>query len=514
MSVTATQTVRLGEVLGALSLAGDLAAGAPLETSVRTCVIATRLARTIGLSAEEIAEVRRVAILRHLGCTAFAHEAARIAGNDQAMLATYADVDRGSKAAMVGRTLTQLGRGAGFGGRLAIIGRAIANPRAGDALVAAQCGQAVGLAEDLGMPDGVTAALGQIYERHDGRGGPHKLAGDAIRPSARVLHVAELIETYARTHGADATVAEVKRRRGKHVAPELADVYLAEPAAVRDALDAASVWDEYIDVDDRAEVDAERVATAFGRFADLKSPYMIGHSAAVAELAAAAAGDGAPRVRLAALVHDLGVVSVPNAIWDKPGPLNAAEWERVRLHGYHTQRILAQSPALAEVAAIAGAHHERLDGSGYHRSAGAAMLDRDARVVAAADAYVAMRTPRPYRAALSAEAAAAALADDATAGRLCPRAVDAVLGAVGAPRPARTLPAGLTARECEVLVELARGRTSKEIAKTLGIAVRTANHHVENIYAKIDVTTRAAAALFAVRHGLVDSGADGGESSP
>ena len=134
-------------------------------------------------------------------------------------------------------------------------------------------------------------------------------------------------------------------------------------------------------------------------------------------------------------------------------------------------------------------------------------------MLAAADAYRAMREPRPHRTALAADAAAEALAADARDGKLCRRAVDAVLGAAGRAAPERTLPAGLTPREVEVLVQLARGATNKQIAGSLGIAVRTANHHVENIYAKIDVTTRAAAALFAVRHGLVDSG-DAGESSP
>ena len=217
----------------------------------------------------------------------------------------------------------------------------------------------------------------------------------------------------------------------------------------------------------------------------------------------AAAGHASERTRVAALLHDLGIVSVPNGIWDKPGPLNTAEWERVRLHGYYTQRILARSPAFVDVALIAGAHHERLDGSGYHGGATATQLDDDARIVAAADAYRAMQEPRSHRPARTPEQVADALSEDVRAGRLCGRAVDAVLAAAGHARKARALPANLTEREAEVLVELARGRTSKEIAKSLGIAVRTANHHVEHIYAKIGVTTRAAAALYAVRNDLV-----------
>jgi HD-GYP domain-containing protein (c-di-GMP phosphodiesterase class II) len=505
--------VRLGELLGALSLATDLAAGLPLETSLRTCVLATRLARLVGITGPgELAEVRRATLLRHLGCTAFAHEAARLGGNDHDLLTTYAGVDQRRRSAVLGRTVTHLAREAPLVRRLAAVARVVTSPGAGAALVSAQCTQAVALAEDLQLPAGVTAALGQIYERHDGRGGPNKVPGDAIRPAAQILHLAELVEIHHRTQGAqgrDAAIAEVRRRRGKHLAPALADAFLAEPAPLWPVLEAASVWDHYLEDEPAGEaaLELDRVAAAFGRFADLKSPYMLGHSTEVAALVAAACEDrdARPRARIAALLHDLGTVSVPNGIWDKPGPLNAMEWERVRLHGYYTQRILTQTPLLADVAVIAGAHHERLDASGYHRGATAAMLDREARLIAAADAYQAMRQARAHRPALTQAAAAAALAAAARDGKLCRRAVDAVLGAAGLPKPERSLPAGLTPREVEVLIHLARGATNKEIAVALGIAVRTANHHVENIYGKLDVTTRAAAAVFAVRHDLVST---------
>ncbi|HEU4730429.1 MAG TPA: HD domain-containing phosphohydrolase [Kofleriaceae bacterium] len=502
--------MRLGELLGALSLATDLAAGLPLETSLRTCVLATRLARILGTPDGELGEVRRTTLLRHLGCTAFAHEAARLGGDDHDLLATYAGVDRSRRSAVVGRTVTHLAREAPLGRRLAAMARVMTHPGAGAALVSAQCTQAVALAEDLRLPAGVTAALGQIYERHDGRGGPHQLTGDAIRPAAQILHLAELVEVHHRSHGTqgrEAAVAEVRRRRGKHLAPVVADAFLAEHTPLWPILEAPSVWDHYLEDETSgdAALDLDRVASAFGRFADLKSPSMLGHSTQVAAIASAACSDREqlPRLRVAALLHDLGTVSVPNGIWDKPGPLNAMEWERVRLHGYYTQRVLARTPLLADVAAIAGAHHERLDGTGYHRGATAPMLDAAARLIAAADAYQAMREARAHRPALSREAAAAALAADAREGRLCRRAVDAVLGAAGLRRPERSLPAGLTPREVEVLIHLARGSTNKEIATSLGIAVRTANHHIENIYAKLDVTTRAAAAVFAVRHDLV-----------
>lgn len=508
--------MRIGELLGALSMATDLGAGNPLETSLRTCLVATGLARKLGMrEAPEVREVRHAALLRHLGCTAYAHEAARLAGgDDHDLLSSYAGVDHGRRGAVLGRTFGRLAQGAPLGKRVAIVGRVMAHPSAGAALVAAQCGQAVALAADLEMSEDVVATLGQMYERHDGKGGPYGLSGEAIRPAARVLHLAELVEIHHRTGGRDAAVAEVTRRRGAHFTAAVADAFLAEPAAAWLALEAPSVWEAFLDDDDdreSAHLPLDTIARAFGRYADLKAPETLGHSAAVADLVtrAATAGRESPahlsQLSVAALLHDLGAVSVPNGIWSKPGALGVAEWERVRLHGYYTERILARSPAFAEAAAIAGAHHERVDGSGYHRGVGGAMLGTEARLLAAADAYQSMLEQRAHRPARTATAAAAALAEDAAAGRLCRRAVDAVLAAAGHRPAPRTLPAGLTPREVEVLVHLARGLTSKEIAVALSIAVRTANHHVENIYGKIGVTTRAAAALFAVRHELVSA---------
>jgi HD-GYP domain-containing protein (c-di-GMP phosphodiesterase class II) len=198
----------------------------------------------------------------------------------------------------------------------------------------------------------------------------------------------------------------------------------------------------------------------------------------------------------------VGRVAVPVRIWQKRGPLTPDEWERVRLHAYHSERVLARSPFLAELVPVATTHHERCDGSGYHRGAAAAALPPLARVLAAADAYHAMTEPRPHRDALPSERAAEGLAEEARAGRLDGDAVAAVLDTAGQRIPRIERPAWLTEREAEVVGLLARGLQTKQIARALGISVKTADHHVQNAYGKIGVSTRAAATLFAMLHGL------------
>jgi HD-GYP domain-containing protein (c-di-GMP phosphodiesterase class II) len=229
----------------------------------------------------------------------------------------------------------------------------------------------------------------------------------------------------------------------------------------------------------------------------------------VAELAGAAAhacgidAAGVAGIRRAALAHDLGRVAVHPRAWQKAGPLTADEWEQVRLHPYHTERVLSRSSFLRALAPVACGHHERLDGSGYHRGATGADLPFPHRLLAAADAYRAMTEPRPYRDALAPERAAGELARETRAGRLDADAVTAVIEAAGQQAPRLERPAGLTDREAEVVGLLARGLQTKQLARRLGISTKTADHHVQNAYRKIGVSTRAAATLFAMEHGLV-----------
>jgi HD-GYP domain-containing protein (c-di-GMP phosphodiesterase class II) len=368
----------------------------------------------------------------------------------------------------------------------------------------------------LGFGRGVVSNLAYVFERWDGNGFPGAAAGEAIALPARVLHVARDISVFLSAAGPERAGEVIEQRAGGAYDPELAALATDHFDELLAGLDDALIWEQAMTAEPPPQrwMSGDEIDAAFhvvGTFTDLKSYWLRGHSEGTSQLAEAAAWrlglpeDEVAVVRCAALALDLGRVAVSNAIWEKPGPFGLTDWERVQLHPYFTERSFAHSPALAPIGELAGAHHERLSGDGYHRKTPATGLSRAARILAAADAYQAMHEPRPHRPALEASAAEAELLREAGEGRLCPEAVDAVLAAAGhrvAKRP-RELHAGLTDRELEVLVALAAGKTNKEIAGSLGISAKTAGHHIEHIFDKTGVRTRSAATVWAFEHQLV-----------
>ncbi len=506
--------VRLAELLGGLSVACDVANGFPHGKVVRTAALAATLARAAGHGEDEAREALYVSVLRYLGCTAFAHEEATLygAGDDHSVRTTMAFVDPGDPLGAVSMIARGVARTAPLTARAAAIARLLGDGVAAHAHAHAQCDQARHLAHSIGASPQTVAALAHICERWDGRGEPAHAGGEALALSMRLYHVADIAELALDRVGRSEAPAVVRRRAGGALDPELAEVFLRDASAYFDLLESPDVFARFLDAEPapHAVVDADAVyrsAEALGRFFDIKTVHTTSHSRGVAALASRAASamglGAAPTTHLvrAAHLHDLGRLSVPNHIWDRPGPLPFADRERVRLHAYYTERILARVPALDEAARIASAAHERLDGRGYHRSLDGAAAPREARILAACDAAHAMTERRAHREALSAARVADELRAEARAKRLDAGVVDAVVSVLdGAPAARRKT--ALTERELEVLRLVAAGKTNKEIAVILGLSAKTVQHHVAHAYEKIGVYSRAGATLYVIENGL------------
>ncbi len=506
--------------MAALSLATDLAMGQPMEYAVGACILAVRLGESLGLSEAELREVYYEALLRYIGCNAETGVLAAIVGDEQAMRRDFAAIDTANTPHVIRLVLRYIGQ-ANRGASPLQLARSMAHglltmPRMTKETFAGHCEVAERLATRLGFDGGVVAALGQLYERWDGKGLPQGLRGESIALSVRIVTLAQDAIVFARLGGLDAALAMARERSGRAYDPRIAARFCERAVSLMEDLDDAPPWDTCLAVEPGplaylGEPALDAACRAFADFADIKSPSTLGHSTAVGELAGAAAGRwGLPAadavaIRRAGMLHDIGQVGVSSSIWEKPGTLTERDWEGVRLHPYYTERILARPSALATLGSLASLHHERLDGSGYHRSVPGGTLSPGARILAVADTYQAMTEPRPHRPARRPEQAAEELRREVRAGLLDDTAVNAVLEAAGhrVRRTLRAAVAGLSEREIEVLRLVARGHSMRAIAARLVVSEKTVDNHIQHIYNKAGVSTRAGATLFAMEHDLL-----------
>jgi HD-GYP domain-containing protein (c-di-GMP phosphodiesterase class II) len=513
--------LRLADLLGGLSIVADLGFGLPPETAMRSCLIGTALARELGVAENEVADAFYASLLLHIGCTAFAHEAAAAMGDELTINSAVAKTNFAAPRDVLKTFIPEATRGMDPLSQLRAVTFIVTRgKRFGKRHETASCEVARETARRLGMPSTLQRALYEVHEWWTGGGAPRGLKGEEIAFPARIARVASEAALFDDIGGPELAVDALRRRAGGMLDPSIVQVFVANARTLLAEANAGDSRERILEVEpepaiEKNQSELPQVAAVFGDLADLKTPFTHGHSKHVASLAKAAAEGlrldtaSVSRLHVAALLHDLGRVGISNAIWEKPGPLSTAEWEQVRMHPYHSERILATSHALEPSASIAGMHHERLDGSGYHRGCGARDIPAVCRVLATADAFQAMTQRRPYREALTPERAGEELVRGSRAGRLDPDVVAAVLDAAGQRRsgPRRDLrPAGLSEREIEVIRLVAEGCSNPEIAKRLHISRRTAEHHVQHVYSKIGVSSRAAAALFALEHDLLSSG--------
>lgn len=506
--------ISVAELVGMLSLAADLGLGQPMEHLTRACLIGVRLAEHMDLSATDRETTYYLGLMAWIGCTADSHETASRFGDDITLRAGIYDVEIGSPP-----MLAYLLRRAGAGGaplhRIRVAGQLLGTSgRAAKDSLVAHCQVTGQLADRLGLDERLRRCLSQTFTRWDGRGVPSDISGAAIELPTRLVRLADLAEVHHRRGGVSAALEVIHDRSGTTLDPMVVAAFGRCGSELLSALPVDSSWPQLIAADPAprilsgAALDAGLEAMA--DFVDLKSPYFAGRSRGVADLAASAGRRiGLPDneilvLRRAALVHGLGRSGVPNTIWDKAASLTDLERERIQLQPYYTERMLRRVPALHEVSAVASMAYERLNGSGYHRGLSGPAIPLTARLLGAANSYHAMIEDRPHRPAMRPDQAAAALRSEVRLGHLDSAAAEAVLGSAGhRTRRAAGGPSGLTPREVEVLVLLARAASTRQIARELGIAPKTAGNHIERIYAKIGATTRGAAALFAMQHGLL-----------
>lgn len=501
-----------------LSLGTDLGLGQPMDQGLRATLLAVRLGESLGLGADELADVFYLPTLRFVGCTADTVSVNHYFGDEFAAERELVRLNGAGQSELLRFIVTNVGAGRSPARRIGLVASALATAKKQiEAADRAHCEVATLIAARLGFGERIRRGIAQAFERWDGKGDPGSARGDELEIALRISQVAYTVALLDALDGWDAALATARRRAGGGLDPWVVEHLCAHPQ-LQETLRCDDPWTSLLELEPgpRPVLDGQSLDAALavcGAFTDLKSTFTVGHSERVARLAGGAGvvlglppGEIA-RLRGAALVHDLGRVGVSQLVWDKPGALSSAERETVRLNAYYTERMLTRAAGLARITEVACSAFERLDGSGYHRRLPAAMLGPTARVLAAADVLAALGEDRPHRAALTPNEATEQLCAEAAAGRLDSAAVQAVLTADGrpSPRPVTVWPGGLTAREVDVLRQAARGATIRGIAAALGIAPKTADTHLQHAYAKIGVSNRAAAAMYAMQHGLLTS---------
>ena len=454
-----TTSVRRADFLMALAYATDLATGHSRDFALRSCVLAMRFAEVAGLDVETRRGVYHQALLRYIGCNADTHLLASAFGDEIALRRDLQRIDIGNKSELAETIVRAISRTFADAAPAALaeaVERGLAEAmQVSVPILSGHCEVARRIAERIGLSDEIRENLGQLYERWDGKGLPRGLSGNAVKLPVRLVTLAQDAIALNEAHGFDTMKAMIGKRAGGGYEAELAGLFLVHAERLFADLDGPVDRETILALEPAPhamldETGCEEAYLAIADMIDMRTPFTFGHSRALAPLG----GDG------------------------------------------------------KAIAALVQRHHERLDGSGYFRNARGADLSPAARILAAAEAFQTAREDRPYRPALSDAAAAAKVRTAVREEKLCGDAVEAVLACAGQParRDTPERLAGLTPREIEVLRLIAGGHTAKEAARRLEIAPKTADNHIQSLYSKIGVSTRAAAALYALERGLIQHG--------
>lgn len=410
----APSSIRLSEIISALSYALDLTEGQPMGHSVRACMIGMRLARQVGMSVEEQADLYYALLLKDAGCSSNASRLFHILNADE--IRAKGDV-KTTDWTRVGweslhYALTHVGTGMPFLQRMQRLFQVAATQQQDSCtLVKIRCERGSYIAKQLGFSDAVSAGIYNLDEHWNGRGYPDGLRKNEIPLFSRIANLSQTLDVFFTTRGAGAAMEAAQKRSGRWFDPDLvkAAASLSKSGALWNGLDdkdlvrkVASIEPEYRRMT-ATEDSIDKICMAFAEVIDAKSPFTYRHSSGVAEAAVEIGqwfgmnAKSLKQLRRAALLHDIGKLSVSNAILEKPGKLTSEEWTSVKAHPYYTLEILKKIPGFDRLSQDAAAHHEKLDGSGYWRGWGSEQLSRFARILAVADIFDALHAKRPYR---------------------------------------------------------------------------------------------------------------------
>src|SRR4051794_9072726 len=441
--------VRRADFLMALAYATDLATGHSRDFALRSCVLAVRFAEVLGLDESMRRKVYHQALLRYIGCNADTHLLAAAWGDEITLRRELHYIDMGNRQEFVEtfvRAITRKLAGASPEELAKAIERGLAEgPQVNIPILSGHCEVAQRIAERIGLPEEIRENLGQIYERWDGKGLPRGLSGESVKFPVRLVTLAQDAIALTDHLGFEAMQVKIAERAGGGYEVELAELFLAHCEHLMSGLDGPVDRETILAIEPLPhatldEAECEEAYLAIADMIDMRMPFTFGHSRAVAALATAAGkrtglpGTDIRAVRWAAYTHDIGELAIPVSTWMRPGALTERETDGARLHPYHGERALLPLGGDGKsVAALVLRHHERLDGSGYHRYAKASDLSPSARILAAAEAFQTAREARPYRPALNDAAAASKLRSAVREGKLCPQAVESVLASAGQP---------------------------------------------------------------------------------
>jgi putative nucleotidyltransferase with HDIG domain len=428
--------VRRSEIISALSYALDLTEGQPMGHSARTCMIGMRIAKHIGMPLTQQGDLYYALLLKDAGCSSNSSRLFHIINADD--IRAKGDLKTTDWTRMgwesLHYALSHVATGLPFLERMRkLVSVAATQQVDSKALVQIRCDRGAAIARKMSFPLPVAAAIYSLDEHWNGGGYPDGLRGVNIPVYSRIANLAQTLDVFLVNRGPDAAMEAIGKRSGRWFDPDLVQAArsLAKTGALWNSLESANVLKEVVAMEPEvrqtlaSEESIENICLAFADVIDSKSPFTYRHSNGVASAAVAIGrqlgmnASDLTFLRRAALLHDIGKLSVPNSILEKPGKLTALEWDVVKKHPYYTLEILRRIPGLENMSEVAAAHHEKLDGSGYFRGWTAEQLSTHARILVVADIYDALSAQRPYRDAMALDQVFTIMRKEA------PRALDA-----------------------------------------------------------------------------------------